>query len=159
MFDRELSITGASFASDTFSVGMHITETCLPLHITHLRTALHLLSRCPGFRYAKQHPLLTAKLLFSAKLKICALEQDLLVCAPSQKTHVIFPDLQLTRPAVEGIALLLRLPDSVFCSLAPQALPSRLKPRISMLILSSFSASLFKKLVKLSSLVSPFGRE
>jgi hypothetical protein len=60
------------------------------------------------------------------------------------KKHLIFPNLQLTRPAVVGIALLLRLPDSIFCDLAPLALPSRLKPRMAMVILSSFSTSLFR---------------
>jgi len=127
-----------STATNSFSVGVYITETCLPLHNTHLRTALHFLSRCPGFRHAKQHPLLTTKFLFSTKLELCALGQDSLVCDPSQKTQVIFPDLQLTRPAVVGIALLLQLSDSVFCGLAPLALPSRLKPRIAMLILFIF---------------------
>ena len=87
MFDRQLSTLGASFATNTFSVGMHITETCLQLHNTHLRTALHLLSRCPGVRHAKQHPLLTAKFLFSTMLKLCALGQDSLVCDPSQDTR------------------------------------------------------------------------
>jgi hypothetical protein len=78
MFDRELSTTGAAFAS-TFSVGVHITETCHPLHNTHLKTALHLLSRCPGFRNAKQHPFLTTKFLFSTKLNLSALGQQSLV--------------------------------------------------------------------------------
>jgi hypothetical protein len=159
MFDRELSTTGAALASNTFFVCVHITETCLPLHNMHLRTALHLLSWCPGFRHAEQHPLLTTTFLFSAKLKLCALGKDSLVCDPSQKTHAIFQNLQLKRLAVVGIALLLRLPDSIFCDLAPLALSSRLKPRIAMVILSSFSTSLYKKLIKLSSLVSPIGQE
>jgi hypothetical protein len=56
------------------------------------------------------------------------------------------------------MAVLLRLADSFFCGLAPLTLPSRLKPQIAMLILSSFSTSFFKKLIKLFSQVSPLGR-
>jgi hypothetical protein len=107
-FDEELCTTGASFATDTFSVGISITETCLPLHNTHLRTALNLLSRYPGFRHAKQHPLLTAKFLFSTKLKLCALGQDSLVCVTPHKRHSWFTHIDNILPKLSSACYAMR---------------------------------------------------